>query len=71
MARLGIFGKKQSSAKDPVCGMSVDIVKAQWTSTRNGETIYFCSNGCKESFDANPSSYAGGHGSMSGGGRHA
>jgi xanthine dehydrogenase accessory factor len=38
-------------AKDPICGMSVDIETAKYTSTVNNETVYFCCLRCKETFD--------------------
>ncbi len=48
-------------AKDPVCGMNVDPDVAH---TRKSEyknkTYYFCSPGCKEAFDKEPSKYASG-----------
>ncbi|HYH08472.1 MAG TPA: heavy metal translocating P-type ATPase [Thermoanaerobaculia bacterium] len=45
---------------DPVCGMTVDPATAAGSSIWNGETIYFCSLGCKKKFDANPAQYLGG-----------
>jgi uncharacterized membrane protein YraQ (UPF0718 family)/YHS domain-containing protein len=42
---------------DPVCGMSVDPARAEYRSSRNGETYYFCSAGCKETFDKDPGKY--------------
>jgi YHS domain-containing protein len=48
-------GAKQ--ATDPVCGMSVDPEHAEHRSTHKGETYYFCSAGCKETFDRDPSRY--------------
>jgi YHS domain-containing protein len=36
---------------DPVCGMKVDPTKAAATLVRDGRTIYFCCNGCKERFE--------------------
>ena len=42
---------------DPVCGMSVDPAHAEYRSSRNGETYYFCSAGCKETFDKDPGKY--------------
>ena len=53
-------------ATDPVCGMSVDTATAEYRSFRDGKTYYFCSAGCKESFDKNPARYTtadpkGGH----------
>jgi YHS domain-containing protein len=44
--------------RDVVCGMQVDSAKAAGSSEYNGKTYYFCSNGCKTKFDANPSQFA-------------
>ena len=43
---------------DPVCGMEVDLKTARQTSEYEGQTYYFCSPGCKQTFDANPQQYA-------------
>ena len=43
--------------KDVVCGMEVDPTKAAGNSQYNGKTYYFCSNGCKAKFDAEPTQY--------------
>ena len=45
--------------KDPVCGMQVDDKNAAARSEHEGETYYFCSEGCKKRFDENPEQYAG------------
>lgn len=37
---------------DPICGMTVRPERAAATSVRDGKTVYFCSVGCKERFDA-------------------
>ena len=42
------------NAIDPVCGMDVEIEKAQWKSEHKGETYYFCGPGCKRTFDKDP-----------------
>src|ERR1051325_8024818 len=42
---------------DPVCGMTFPPEKAKATSQDEGETIYFCSPGCKQKFDADPDLY--------------
>lgn len=39
--------------RDPVCGMQVDPK----TATHEGKTFYFCSAGCKRTFDADPHRY--------------
>ena len=44
--------------KDPVCGMDVDPKTAAGKSDYNGQTYYFCSLGCKKSFDKEPEKYA-------------
>jgi Cu+-exporting ATPase len=46
-------------AKDPVCGMEVDEKTAAGKSEYQGKTYYFCSPGCKRSFDKEPEKYAG------------
>lgn len=45
-------------ARDPVCGMTVEIATAHFTSEHNGKTYYFCAAGCKRSFDKEPGKYA-------------
>ena len=58
MSVLGfLFGTRAATAKDPVCGMSVETLKAKWSSAHEGRDIYFCSQGCKRSFDDDPSLY--------------
>jgi YHS domain-containing protein len=43
--------------KDVVCGMQVDPQKAAGKSEYEGKTYYFCSQSCKQKFDANPTEY--------------
>jgi YHS domain-containing protein len=45
------------TAKDPVCGMDVDTTTAQWKMDYKGHTYYFCSSGCKRSFEKEPEKY--------------
>ncbi len=45
-------------AKDPVCGMEINPEQAAGTSEYQGQTYYFCSPGCKRTFDENPQQYA-------------
>ena len=40
-----------SVAIDPICGMTVDVKEAKYTSVVNNETFYFCCLRCKETFD--------------------
>ena len=46
-------------AKDPVCGMQVKVDTAKWTSDYGGERWYFCSEGCKKKYEADPAKYDG------------
>ncbi len=43
--------------RDPVCGMSVDPATATQRVEFGGSTYYFCSAGCKETFDKDPGKY--------------
>ncbi|MFB6144330.1 MAG: permease [Candidatus Nanohaloarchaea archaeon] len=36
---------------DPVCGMEIDPEDAEYSQDVNGETFYFCSKSCRESFN--------------------
>jgi Cu+-exporting ATPase len=45
--------------KDPVCGMMIEDHDAKAKSDYQGKTYYFCSEECKQSFDADPARYAG------------
>ncbi|MGE5434951.1 MAG: permease [Candidatus Doudnabacteria bacterium] len=44
-------------ATDPVCGMRADRQAGKPTSIYEGRTYYFCSEGCKAKFDAEPERY--------------
>jgi YHS domain-containing protein len=43
---------------DPVCGMRVDRYQTPYRSQWQGRPVFFCSAGCKASFDADPDAYA-------------
>jgi Cu+-exporting ATPase len=47
----------ETSAIDPVCGMTVRAAPETRNSTFNGITYYFCSARCQQAFDADPSRY--------------
>ena len=51
--------RQSKFAKDPVCGMVVNIEKAISTS-HDGKSYYFCSPGCKQKFEADPQGYLSG-----------
>ena len=37
--------------KDPVCGMMVEPKRAAASGQYGGQTVYFCSIGCKATYD--------------------
>ena len=43
--------------KDPVCGMSVDPATAKHRTMYEGERVFFCSDRCRERFEAEPRRY--------------
>lgn len=47
----------RQEAKDPICGMMVDIGKARHKSEFRGNAFYFCCAGCKQKFDKQPEQY--------------
>ena len=47
------------NAIDPVCEMTVDPATARFRSVHDGQTYYFCSAGCKATFDKDPQRFAG------------
>jgi len=44
---------------NPVCGMAVDPAHAMHVETYEGESYYFCCDGCRTTFLADPARYAG------------
>ena len=53
-------------ARDPVCGMSVDVTTS-YAEAVGGQTYYFCSENCRQRFDENPTAYGAGATQSSGG----
>ena len=47
-----------AEAKDPICGMTVEVATARHQSDWAGRSVYFCCRRCKETFDAEPARYA-------------
>jgi xanthine dehydrogenase accessory factor len=54
---LPIAPNPPTEALDPVCGMTVEIATAHFTSQYEGTMYYFCAAGCKRSFDKDPQKY--------------
>ena len=49
----------ETTAIDPVCQMTVEPAAAEHRSFHDGKAYYFCSAGCKLSFDKNPGKFIG------------
>src|SRR5262249_9867811 len=49
---------QRTEVRDPVCDMVVDAATTAHRSIFQGETYYFCSASCRETFEANPAHYA-------------
>jgi xanthine dehydrogenase accessory factor len=45
-------GSVPSPAVDPICGMTVAAVESTLSLERDGATIYFCGEGCRDRFKA-------------------
>jgi xanthine dehydrogenase accessory factor len=44
-------------ARDPVCGMFVQVATARYRSEGSDRLVYFCCDGCKDAFDRDPTRY--------------
>ena len=42
---------------DPICLMEIDEKNAPAKSVFNGQTFYFCNEGCKRRFEEDPEKY--------------
>ena len=51
----------KEEARDPICGMTVDVGKAKYKSEFDGKSFYFCCGGCKQAFDKQPDKYVLAH----------
>ena len=54
------MSEQQTSATDPVCGMTVEGERARsagLTSDHDGKSYYFCGKGCKLDFEEDPAKY--------------
>ncbi|WP_235907952.1 heavy metal translocating P-type ATPase [Siccirubricoccus phaeus] len=54
---MGCCGGASGAAKDPVCGMGVDLATTPHKAEHAGRTYGFCSAGCRTKFLADPDRY--------------
>lgn len=52
-----VLPTERQEAKDPICGMTVDMRSAKHKSECDGNLFYFCCAGCKQTFDRQPGKY--------------
>jgi YHS domain-containing protein len=45
------------TAIDPICGMTVDIATADYTTSHDGQRYFFCGAGCLKAFMLNPAAF--------------
>jgi YHS domain-containing protein len=57
--KMNLFSKNNTvkAATDPVCGMDVIPSTTDITAEFDGDTYYFCAEGCRNSFVKNPQKY--------------
>jgi xanthine dehydrogenase accessory factor len=54
----GSGGSPPRASRDPVCGMTVSADASSYPLDHDGETYYFCSTGCRRSFQEDPAAQA-------------
>jgi YHS domain-containing protein len=54
---MNLSAKKSKAVTDPVCGMDVIPTLNNITADMDGETYYFCAEGCRSSFVKNPQKF--------------
>jgi xanthine dehydrogenase accessory factor len=60
-ARTAVEAPSIQTATDPVCGMEVVAIESSLHADVDGTRYYFCSEGCRSSFLADPQRYVAGH----------
>lgn len=53
------FGGGTGYAKDPICGMQVEVAHAPASAEHNGRTYHFCSDHCAHRFRGDPDRFTG------------
>lgn len=60
-APVGARAPRAAKATDPICGMAVDTANAKHVEKYEGESYYFCCDGCRTTFRQSPAKYAAIH----------
>ena len=59
MPIVQLGGKPPETVEDPVCHMRVDPKTVRFKDQHQGKTYYFCCQGCRDRFRADPGKYFG------------
>ena len=54
---MNLSAKNNKTIVDPVCGMTVVTGPKEIMTTIDGQTYYFCAEGCRQSFEKNPQKF--------------
>ncbi len=54
---MNLSVKNNNTVIDPVCGMEVIHGAKEIITSIDGETYYFCAEGCRQSFEKNPQKF--------------
>ena len=57
LSRWGAVPEAQETATDPICGMTVLVAGAKYSSMHDGVEYWFCASGCKKAFEADPAAF--------------
>jgi Cu+-exporting ATPase len=54
---MNLSVNQEKTVIDPVCGMTVVPDATELKATVDGETYFFCAEGCRKSFEQNPQKF--------------
>jgi Cu+-exporting ATPase len=54
---MNLSAKNKKTVVDPVCGMAIVPGLKEIITCIDGQTYYFCAEGCRQSFEKNPHKY--------------
>lgn len=57
LSRWGAVPEAPETAIDPICGMTVLVAGAKYSSMHDGADYWFCASGCKKAFEADPAAF--------------
>lgn len=61
-AAVAAAARGAGEARDPICGMAVEVATARYRSEVAGRLVHFCCRSCQETFDGDPARWLAGQG---------